>query len=57
MFIQIIYLIHYFMILNLHLKNIEDDKIQEINKIKKKSILSIFKNTLIEKDYKILINN
>jgi len=32
-------------------KNIEDDKIKEINKIKIKSILSIFENTLIEKDY------
>ena len=32
-------------------KNIEDDKIQEINKIKIKSMISILENTLIEKDY------
>ena len=32
-------------------KNIEDDKIQAINEIKIKSILSILKNTLIDNDY------
>ena len=32
-------------------ESIEDDKIQAINKIKNKSILSILKNTLTEKDY------
>ena len=32
-------------------ENIEGDKIQAINKIKNKSILSIFKNTLTENDY------
>ena len=32
-------------------EKIEDDKIQEINKIKIKSISSILKNSLIEKDY------
>ena len=32
-------------------ENIEDDKIQSINKIKNKSILSILKNTLTEIDY------
>ena len=32
-------------------ENIEDDKIQSINKIKSKSILSIFKKTLTEIDY------
>ena len=32
-------------------KNIEDDKIQAINEIKIKSILSILKNTLTENDY------
>ena len=37
-------------------ENIEDDKIQEIKKIKNKSISSILKNTLIEKDY-LNINN
>ena len=37
-------------------ENIEDDKIQAINKIKIKSILSIFKNALSEKDY-LDVNN
>ena len=32
-------------------KNIENDKIQAINEIKTKSILSILKNTLTENDY------
>ena len=32
-------------------ENIEDDKMQAINKIKNKSILSILKNTLTEIDY------
>ena len=32
-------------------ENIEDDKIQAINRIKNKSILSILKNTLTEEDY------
>ena len=31
--------------------NIEDDKIQAINRLKNKSILSILKNTLTETDY------
>ena len=37
-------------------ENIEDDKIQAINKIKIKSISSILKNALSEKDY-LHINN
>ena len=37
-------------------ENIEDDKIQAINKIKIKSILFIFKNVLSEKDY-LDVNN
>ena len=37
-------------------ENIEDDKIQAINKIKIKSILSILKNVLSEQDY-LDINN
>ena len=37
-------------------ENIQDDKIKEINKVKIKSILSILKNTLIEKDF-LEINN
>tara|TARA_X000000950_G_scaffold59770_1_gene72590 strand:+ start:115 stop:1140 length:1026 start_codon:yes stop_codon:yes gene_type:complete len=37
-------------------ENIEDDKIQAINKIKIKSISSIFKNALSEKDYLDLNN-
>ena len=36
--------------------NIEGDKIIEINKIKSQSILSIFKNILIDEDY-IYLNN
>ena len=50
MLIQIIYLIHHFMILNLHqiiLKMIK----YKINEIKIKSILSIFKKTLNNEDY------
>ena len=38
-------------------KNIDDDKIKKINKIKKKSILSIFKKTLLEKDYNEISTN
>tara|TARA_Y100000816_G_C25763777_1_gene401125 strand:+ start:98 stop:430 length:333 start_codon:yes stop_codon:yes gene_type:complete len=37
-------------------ENIENDKIQAINKIKTKSILSILKNALSEKDY-LDVNN
>jgi len=37
-------------------ENIEDDKIQAINKIKIKSFSSILKNTLIEKDF-LHLNN
>ena len=37
-------------------ENIEDDKIQAINKIKIKSISSILKNALSEKDY-LDVNN
>lgn len=38
-------------------KNIDDDKIKKINKIKKKSILSIFKKTLLENDYNEISTN
>ena len=37
-------------------ENIEDDKIQEIKKIKNKSISTILKNTLSEKDYSDINN-
>ena len=32
-------------------ENIEEDKLQQVNKIKNKSILLILKNTLIEEDF------
>lgn len=38
-------------------KNIDDDKIKKINKIKKKSILSILKKTLLENDYNEISTN
>ena len=38
-------------------KDIDDDKIKQINKIKKQSILTILKKTLLEKDYKKISTN
>ena len=38
-------------------KNIDDDKIKKINKIKKDSLLSILKKTLLEKNFNEVSNN